>query len=64
MAGAYSEEELSRLAVLGKRRTAKARMDICQRHLSEFTEGGNTGPAGMSGIHAGGSRDPTAEPQG
>lgn len=39
MAGAYSEEELARLGELGKRRTAKARMDIRQRHLSEFAAG-------------------------
>lgn len=37
MTGAYSEEELQRLDELGKRRTAEARMDIRQRHLSEFS---------------------------
>jgi hypothetical protein len=36
MSGAYTEEELARLDELGKRRTAEARMDIRQRHLTEF----------------------------
>ena len=40
MAGAYTDAELARLEELGKRRTAEARMDICQRHLTEFDGGG------------------------
>lgn len=40
MTGAYTEDELARLDELGKRRTAKARMDIRQRHLTEFADSG------------------------
>lgn len=36
MAGAYSEAELQRLEQLGEKRTAVARTDICQIHLTEF----------------------------
>lgn len=40
MAGAYTDAELAKLETLGQRRTAEARMDIRQRHLTEF-EGGS-----------------------
>ena len=36
MAGAYSDQELRRLDEIGERRTAEARLDIRQRHLTEF----------------------------
>lgn len=36
MAGAYSADELDALDEAGMRRTAVARMDIRQRHLTEF----------------------------
>lgn len=39
MAGAYSERELAALERVGQRRTAEARLDICQRHLTEFDGG-------------------------
>jgi len=39
MAGAYSVDELAALDAVGERRTAVARMDICQRHLTEFDGG-------------------------
>ncbi len=40
MAGAYTDAELAKLERVGQRRTAEARMDIRQRHLTEFHGGG------------------------
>jgi len=40
MAGAYTDAELAKLERVGQRRSAEARMDICQRHLTEFHGGG------------------------
>ncbi|MBP1987214.1 hypothetical protein [Halolamina salifodinae] len=39
MASAYTDAELARLEAVGERRTAEARMDIRQRHLTEFDGG-------------------------
>lgn len=36
MTGAYTEAELQQLEEIGERRTAVARMDIRQRHLTEW----------------------------
>lgn len=36
MAGAYTEAELQRLEETGEKRSAVARTDICQLHLTEY----------------------------